>query len=131
MNSLPAAILDHACDPQNRRTMKEPSVIGRANLGGRPPEIVIYLKVTEGMVSDASFEASGCGYTIACCSVLTELVKEKTVEDCKAVSAIDIFGEIGELPKEKQFCATLAVEALQDALGKVGAAPGSAGGEPS
>ena len=131
MNSLPTAIFDHASDPQNRRTMKEPSALGRANLAGRPPEIIIYLKVAEGMVSDASFEASGCGYTIACCSVLTELAKGKTVEGCKALSAVDIFGEIGELPRERQFCAPLALEALQDAIGRIGSVPEPVRGEPS
>ena len=114
--SMTSTIFEHASAPQNRRTMERPSTIGRANLGGRPPEVVIYLKLEGNRVVDASFEAHGCGYTIACCSALTELIKNKTTQECLSLQATEICAEIGELPRERQFCATLAVEALQAAL---------------
>ena len=113
---LSPTILDHASSPANRRTMKDPSAIGRANLGGRPPEVAIFLKVEGGVIKEASFEAHGCGYTIACCSVLAELIVEKSVEYCLRLESGDVCAELGELPRERQFCATLALEALQDAL---------------
>jgi NifU-like protein involved in Fe-S cluster formation len=114
--TLSPTILDHASSPENRRTMKDPTAIGRANLGGRPPEVTIFLKVEAGIIAEASFEAHGCGYTIACCSVLTELITDKTIEYCRSLKSSDVCAELGELPRERQFCATLALEALQAAL---------------
>jgi NifU-like protein involved in Fe-S cluster formation len=122
--TLSPTILDHASAPNNRRTMKEPSGVGRADLGGRPPEVTIFLRVEGGVIKDASFEAHGCGYTIACCSVLTEIITDKTVEFCKELSRNEICAELGEFPRERQFCVTLALEALQDALSKLCSSPG-------
>lgn len=123
---LPPSVLDHASDPQNRGTMQEPTAVGRANLGGRPPEVILFLKVSADVIERAMFEAHGCGYTIACCSVLTELVSGMKVADCQALSREQIIAELGELPPQRQFCATLAVEALQAALQQLPSVPGSA-----
>src|SRR5258706_8107240 len=94
MTTLPSSILDHATDPQNRRAIQDADAIGRANLGGRPPEVTIFLKVQEGKIENASFEAHGCGYTIACCSVLTELAIGKTPVACLALKAEEICAEL-------------------------------------
>lgn len=125
--TLSPLILDHASSPTNRRTMKDPSAVGRANLGGRPPEVTIFLRVEGDIIQEASFEAHGCGYTIACCSVLTELITDKSLEFCRRLESRNVRAELGELPRERQFCATLALEALQDALQKLAVSSRNAG----
>jgi NifU-like protein involved in Fe-S cluster formation len=131
MMTLSSTILDHASAPNNRRAMKDPSAVGRANLGGRPPEVTIFLSVKDGIIKDASFEAHGCGYTIACCSVLMELIANKSVESCWKLGSGDVCAELGELPRERQFCATLALEALQAALENLGSQnPSGRGDQP-
>jgi NifU-like protein involved in Fe-S cluster formation len=113
---MPEMVLDHAASPSHRGTMESPSAVGRANLGGQPPEVIVYLQVTGDAVLRATFEAHGCGYTIACCSVLTEMIAGKSLEFCRTLTPAAILAELGEVPAHRQFCATLAVEALQDAV---------------
>ena len=118
MTLLPRPVLDHASDPQNRGSMSDPDAVGRANLGGRPPEVTIFLKMTAARVQRAMFEAHGCAYTIACCSVLSELICGKSVAECRALRPEAILDELVGVPDRRRFCATLAVEALHEALRK-------------
>ena len=119
MSTIPETVLDHATGPHNRGTMESPSAVGRANLGGQPPEVIVYLQVAGDTIMRAMFEAHGCGYTIACCSVLTEMVEGKSLAFCRALTPAAILAELGEVPVHRRFCATLAVEALQDAVAKL------------
>ena len=119
MSSLSQTVLDHATGPHNRGAMASPSAIGRANLGGQPPEVTVYLQVAGDAVERAKFEARGCGYTIACGSVLTEIVEGKSLEFCQTLTPAAILAELGEIPAHRRFCATLAVEALHDAVAKL------------
>lgn len=119
MFPLSSSIADHAADPRGRGTMPAPSAVGRANLGGRPPEVTVYLKVVAGTVERAMFEAQGCGYTVACCSVLVELVEGKPLSFCRGLAPAEILNALDEVPAHRRFCATLAVEALQDAVARL------------
>jgi len=116
---MPEMVLDHAASPSNRGTMESPSAVGMANLGGQPPEVIVYLHVSGDTVLRATFEAHGCGYTIACCSVLTEMIEGKSVELCGTLTPAAILAVLGEIPAHRQFCAALAVQALRDAVAKL------------
>jgi NifU-like protein involved in Fe-S cluster formation len=116
---MPEMVFDHAASPSNRGTMESPSAVGKANLGGQPPEVIVYLQVSGDTIVRAMFDAHGCGYTIACCSVLTEIIEGKSVEFCRTLTPAAILAELAAVPAHRQFCAALAVEALQDAVAQV------------
>ncbi len=63
------------------------------------------------------FLAYGCPPTLACGSVLTELIEEKTIE-VSNLTRKDILNAVGGLPSRKQRAAALAIETLRAALGK-------------
>lgn len=109
-------LMDHFTDPHHRGAMSEPDAIGRASIGGRPPFVTLYLKIAGSRVAHASFEAQGCGFTIACCSALILRVEDRPVGECRTLTPEVIIGDLGGLPETRKFCATLAVEALHDAL---------------
>jgi NifU-like protein involved in Fe-S cluster formation len=67
-------------------------------------------------VRRAAYEAAGCGVTIACCSMLTELVAGRTVAECLTITTGQVEAALDGLPFEKRFCAGLVIEALQRAL---------------
>jgi NifU-like protein involved in Fe-S cluster formation len=113
------SVMEHASDARNRGTLADADVIGHASLGGQPPFVSVYVKLAGGAVARCTFEAQGCGYTVACCSVLTELVAGRSIACCLLLTPGDIFRELGELPPHRRFCATLAIEALHDALRKL------------
>ncbi|MCE9556686.1 MAG: iron-sulfur cluster assembly scaffold protein [Planctomycetes bacterium] len=116
MSRPSASILEHLHAPRNAGILVNFQVIGRADLEGRAPRIAIYLEIAGDLVQRASFQAFGCGYSIACCSVLTELVSGRSLVNCREISALDVESVLGGLPSEKQFCAELAVAAFHNGL---------------
>ena len=77
----------------------------------------IYLKIKDDTIYDAKFMTDGCGTTIACGSVATELAQKKTfVQALASVSADEILKKLGGLPESDIHCAELAAETLRRAL---------------
>lgn len=99
--------------------LAQPDVVGGANVEGRPPEAVIYLQLDQGRIAHAGYQASGCGYLIACCSALLEMAIGRTAVECKQLTESKLSEHLGGLPLVKEYCAVLAVLALRNALAKV------------
>lgn len=80
--------------------------------------IAIYLKVDDntGRILDAKFESYGCAANIAAASMLTEMVKGKTLEEAWRISWRDVSNALGELPLVKFHCGVLAVGAFRRAV---------------
>jgi NifU-like protein involved in Fe-S cluster formation len=60
--------------------------------------------------------SQGCAASIACGSVLTELVKNMTVEDALRITKEDIVSALNGLPEQKIHCSVLADDCLKDAI---------------
>ena len=76
----------------------------------------LYLRVRAGRVEAAKFLAYGCPPTLACGSVLTEMLQGCSVEEAKLISRQELVEAIGGLPARKQHAAALAIETLKSAL---------------
>ena len=76
----------------------------------------IYIKVKDNRIVDCKFETFGCVAAIAASSVLTELVKGKTVEEALRVTNKDVAKELGGLPPIKMHCSLLAEEGIKAAI---------------
>jgi nitrogen fixation NifU-like protein len=74
------------------------------------------IKVDNGIITDAKFKTFGCGAAIATSSMVTELVKNKTIEDALKISNRAVAEALGGLPPIKMHCSVLAEEALKKAL---------------
>ena len=80
--------------------------------------VTIWLKVDPKthVITDIKFKSYGCASNIATASVLTEMVKGKTIEEAKKIKFKDVTEELGGLPPIKLHCAVLAVDALRSAI---------------
>ena len=76
----------------------------------------VYLKVEEGVIRDAKFQAIGCAGAFASGSALTEMVKGKTLKEAEKITEQDVIKYLGELPGPKIHCARLAVDALRKSI---------------
>ena len=76
----------------------------------------VYLKVDEGVISDAKFQAIGCAGAFASGSALTEMVRGKSFEQAKKLTEQDVSKYLGDLPGAKIHCARLAVDALRKTI---------------
>jgi nitrogen fixation NifU-like protein len=77
-------ILDHGKKPRNFRRPEHPTneAAGRNPLCG--DQLVVYLDIAEdGRITDAAFLGKGCAISMASASMMTEIVKGKTVAEAK------------------------------------------------
>ena len=78
--------------------------------------IRIYLRVEDGVISDAKFQAIGCAGAFASGSALSEMIKGKTLKEAEKITEWDVIKDLGELPGPKLHCARLAVDALRKSI---------------
>ena len=75
------------------------------------------LCVNQGRIEDVRFQAQSCVTTTACCSALTEIARDQTVESALSITPEQLSEYLGIIPQEKLYCARLAVATLHRALG--------------
>ncbi len=78
-------ILDHNRSPQNFRNMEDATTSAEGHNPLCGDEITLYLKIENGKIDDISFMGSGCAISKASASIMTTLLKEKTVEEAESL----------------------------------------------
>ena len=81
----------------------------------------LYLKIDknkkgESFIKDIKFETFGCVAAISTSSIITDLVKRKTIKEALEITKNDIINSLGGLPKIKYHCSVLAIDALTEAI---------------
>jgi nitrogen fixation NifU-like protein len=76
----------------------------------------VYLKIEDGLILDAKFQAVGCAGAFASGSALTEMVKGKTLRAAEKITEHEVTKELGKLPGPKLHCVRLAVDALRKSI---------------
>lgn len=103
-------------NPQNVGEIKGASGIGTSIDEQCGDIIKLYLQIYKNIVTDAKFKAFGCAGTIACGSVITELVLNKTVEEISKITSDEILKAVGGLPEQKVFSSIVAKVAIDKAI---------------
>jgi len=112
-------VVDHYENPRNVGSLDENDKnVGTAIVGAPACGDVMKLqiKVSDlGIIEDAKFKTFGCGSAIASSSLITELLKGKTLNEALEIKNTDIVEEL-ELPPVKIHCSVLAEEAVKSAI---------------
>ena len=116
MSHFSETLMDHFQSPRHAGCMTNADAVGVAGTPGQGRYLILYLNVIDGRISRAQFEAHGCGVTIACGSVLTELVERRCPDECQQITAEMLMDALDGIPPHKQDCAGFAIRALQNAL---------------
>ena len=110
------AVIDHWQNPRNFRKLEAADGYAK-NTGTCGDTMEMYLRIRDETITECTFQTDGCGTTIVCGSVATELAVNKSfVEALGAVSAAEILRVLGGLPESSVHCAQLAAETLRRAL---------------
>ena len=76
----------------------------------------VFIKVENGVITDAKFKTFGCAAAIATSSTATEMIKGMTVDEALEVTNKKVIEVLGGLPPQKLHCSVLAEEAVKAAI---------------
>jgi len=109
-------VMDHFANPRNMGDMEDPSAVGNVGNPACGDMMRLYLKIKDGVIVDAKFKTFGCGAAIASSSMLTEMLKGKTLKEAMEISNEEVVKALGGLPQAKIHCSVMAEEALKAAM---------------
>ena len=120
MTGLPYSeiVMEHFRHPRNVGRIDEPDAKAIEGSPACGDMVAIYLKVDKKShrITDVKFESYGCASNIATGSIITEMVKGKTLEEAKLISWKQASEALGGLPPIKTHCSILAVDGLRAAI---------------
>lgn len=115
-------VLDHYENPRNVGVLdKDDPNVGTGMVGAPACGDVMRLQIQvseDGIVEDAKFKTYGCGSAIASSSLVTEMVKGKTLDEVAAIKNSEIVEELA-LPPVKIHCSVLAEDAIAAAIADI------------
>jgi NifU-like protein len=111
-------VMDHFKNPRNVGVMEDADVTSKVGSVACGDLIKLYLKFDpdRDQIKDIKFESYGCAANIATSSMMTEMVKGKTIEEARKVTFKEISETLGGLPRIKLHCAVLSRQGLETAF---------------
>ena len=122
-------VMEHFRDPHNVGAVENADGIGKVGNPVCGDIMELTVKVDDGIITDAKFRTFGCGAAIATSSMVTELVKGKTIDEALEISNKAVVEALGGLPPVKMHCSVLAEQALKSAIEDYRKKQHDAGGE--
>jgi len=114
--SYSAKVIEHFANPRNVGEIENPDGVGEIGNPVCGDIMKLFIKVKDNRIVDVKFKTFGCGAAIATSSMITELVKNKTLEEAERISRKTVADALGGLPPNKLHCSNLAADALHKAI---------------
>ncbi len=109
-------VMDHFLNPRNCGEIADASGIGTVGNPVCGDVMKMYLKIENEIIVDVKFKTFGCGAAVATSSMVTEMVKGKSIAEALTITNKTVAQALGGLPAIKMHCSVLAEEALRSAL---------------
>lgn len=114
-------VIEHFTRPHNQGKIGNADGIGTVGNPVCGDIMKLYIKVSKNdegkkYIEDIKFETLGCGAAIATSSMITDLAKDKTIDEAKKITRQDVADELEGLPPVKMHCSNLAADALHKAI---------------
>jgi nitrogen fixation NifU-like protein len=126
---------DAIANPRNLGEMTDADAVGTVGSPECGDMVRMWLKFTEKngqkVIDRASFQSFGCQTAIAVASMATEMLKGRTVEEARHLSAAEMSTPLGPLPPMKIHCGQMVEGALKAALEADATSPGAPSGAPA
>lgn len=109
-------VMDHFMNPRNVGEIEDASGVGEVGNPACGDMMRLYIKVESDVITDAKFRTFGCGAAIASSSMLTEIIKGKTIGDVMKITNENVAEALDGLPPAKVHCSVMAEEAVKAAI---------------
>ncbi len=125
-------IIDHGTEPRNCHAMADATHSAKGVNPMCGDRLIVYLKLDNHEIIDVSFDGQGCAISMASASIMTEMLKGKSIDEARdfftrfthLVTSDDKVENLGKLEAlagvrtypSRVKCATLAWHALDAAL---------------
>lgn len=109
-------VLQYFLDPAHAGEMESPDGIGPVGDISCGDFFVMYIRVSEGRLTEISYQVFGCPAAIATCEAVAETATGKTLEEAQGITDETVAELLGGLPEMKLHCSNSAAEALHQAI---------------
>lgn len=111
-------VLDHFKNPRNLGELKDANAVYTSGSPACGDQISLYLKINQKtkVIDDIKFKSYGCASNIATASIVTVIVKGKSLDFAKNLTWKQCCEELGGLPPAKVHCSILAIDTLKGAI---------------
>jgi nitrogen fixation NifU-like protein len=113
-------VMDHFMNPRNVGEIKDADGVGMTGNPTCGDIMKIFLKIEKRdgkeYIEDIKFQTFGCGAAVATSSMVSEMVKGKTLDEAEEISNKAVAEALGGLPPVKMHCSNLAANALHEAI---------------
>lgn len=109
-------VLDHFTHPRNVGKIEDADGVGEVGNAKCGDIMKMYIKVSDGIITDVKFNTFGCASAIATSSIATEMIKGKPLEEAAQLTNKAVVEALDGLPGHKVHCSVLAEEAIKAAI---------------
>jgi nitrogen fixation protein NifU and related proteins len=113
-------VLDHFQNPRNPGEVTDPDASAQIENPACGDVLKLTLRIAAGRIDDIRFLAQGCVPAMACASLLTELLKGKTIAEARQLRREELIQSIGGLPQASTHASHLALDTLAALLKQLG-----------
>jgi nitrogen fixation NifU-like protein len=109
-------VIDHFTNPRNVGEIENADGVGQVGNPKCGDIMRITLDIEDNIIKDIKFKTFGCGAAVATSSMVTEMVKGKTLDEALDVSNAAVAEALDGLPETKLHCSNLAADAVHAAI---------------
>lgn len=116
MEEYSKKVMEHFMNPKNVGVLEDANGIGEVGNPRCGDIMKMYIKVEENIIKDIRFQTFGCGAAVATSSMVTEMVKGKTLEEALEITNKQVAEALDGLPPLKMHCSNLAESGIKAAI---------------
>jgi nitrogen fixation NifU-like protein len=114
-NEYSRVVAEHMRNPRNWGILSQSDGYGRIT-GPCGDTMEISLIMEGDMIKECTFDTDGCGATVACGSIVSEMATGKTIAEARRIDQAAVLSYCEDLPDGNKHCALLTAETLQKAI---------------